>query len=134
MSDWTNPADAPAIATIAPHLHELMAAMKAATDDADRAAYSARLMGIKVASVLSLVVGHEIKLPEPQTFTVQITVPLTHMQRLERAISYLQGERWAVGLDEAHNEVFLAGLDAVLDRIAPAVDIKTEETGCAAAK
>ena len=134
MSDWTNPAEAPPIATIAPHLHELMAAMKAVIDDADRAAYRARLMSIKVASVLSLAVGHEIKMPDPQTFTVQITVPLSHMQRLERAISYLQGERWAVGLDEAHNEVFLAGLDAVVDRFASAVDTKTEETGCAAAK
>ena len=122
MSNWTNPDEAPPIATIAPHVPKLMQTMQAVIADADRAAYRARLMSIEVASVLTLAIGHEIKLPEPQTFTVQITVPLSHMPRLERAISYLQGERWAVGLDEAHNEVFLAGLDAVLDRIAPAVD------------
>ena len=134
MSDWTNPAEAPPIATIAPHVHELMKTMQAVIDDADRVAYRARLMSIQVASALSLAVGHEIKLPEAHSVTVQITVPLTHMQRLERAIGHVMAERWAQGLDDAHNEVFMAGIDAVLDRVAPAIDIKTEETDCGAAK
>lgn len=114
MNDWTDPAGRPAADIARRELPTLMREIARATDAADTHAACLRLLGLKAAGTLAAIVGHSIVPEQPVTFTLQVTLPNGYWQRLERAIATVRAENPAMGHDDACNDIFEAGMSAVL--------------------
>ncbi len=134
MNDWTDPAERPAADIARRELPTLMRDIALATDAADTHASRLRLLGLKAAGTLAAIVGHSIVPEQPVTFSLQITLPNGYWQRLERAIATLLAENPAMSQDEACNDIFEAGMSAVLGENGFEFEDKMEEAACHAAK
>lgn len=114
MNDWTDPDERPPQDVARAHLPRIMQTMAGITDSLDALTAQMRMLGLKTSGALAAIVGHSIVPEQPVTFSLQITLPNGYWKRLERAIDLVQLANPAMGQDDACNDIFEAGISAII--------------------